>query len=116
MSWRPGLADPLPTKLVRVASVSDLEPETAKQVEAGGLVLCLARTDDGDYCAVDDECSHEEYSLSEGEVWADEIECPAHGSKFNLRTGAVRGFPATQPVRAYPVRIQGDDVMVEVPS
>lgn len=110
------MADPVPTKLVRVASTDDLEPETAKQVEAGGLTLCLARTDDGDYCAVDDECSHEEYWLSEGEVWGDEIECPKHGSKFNLRTGAVRGLPATQPVRAYPIRIEGDDVLVEVPS
>jgi nitrite reductase/ring-hydroxylating ferredoxin subunit len=102
--------------LVRVASKDDLEPETAKQVEAGDLVLCLARTDDGAYCALDDECSHEEYSLSEGEVWGDEIECPAHGSKFNLRTGAVRGLPATQPVRAYRTQIDGDDVLVEVPS
>lgn len=109
------MADPVPTRLVRVASKDDLDPETAKQVEAGGLVLCLARTDDGDYCAVDDECSHEEYSLSEGEVWGDEIECPKHGSKFNLRTGAVRGLPATQPVRAYHTRVEGDDVLVEVP-
>jgi len=105
-----------PTKLVRVASKDDLEPETTKQVQAGGLVLCLARTEDGEYCAVDDECSHEEYSLSEGEVWGDEIECPAHGSKFNLCTGAVRGLPATQPVRAYHTKVVGDDVLVELPS
>ncbi len=110
------MADPAASKLVRVASKEDLEPETAKQVEADGLVLCLARTDDGEFCALDDECSHEEYSLSEGEVWGDEIECPAHGSKFNLRTGAVRGLPATQPVRAYRTQVAGDDVMVEVPS
>lgn len=101
--------------VVRVAAVGDLEPETAKQVEAAGLTLCLARADDGTYCAVDDECTHEDYSLSEGEVWGDEIECPAHGSKFNLRTGAVRGFPATEPVRAYRTRVEGDDVLVEVP-
>jgi 3-phenylpropionate/trans-cinnamate dioxygenase ferredoxin subunit len=105
-----------PTKSIRVASKHDLEPETAMQVEAGGLVLCLARTDEGVYCALDDECSHEEYSLSEGEVWGDEVECPAHGSKFNLESGAVRGLPATQPVRAYRTRVEGDDVLVEVPS
>ncbi|MGH7920385.1 MAG: non-heme iron oxygenase ferredoxin subunit [Candidatus Dormibacteraceae bacterium] len=101
---------------VRVGRVGDLEPESAKQVQAGGFVLCLARAEDGTYHAIDDECSHEEYSLSEGEVWGDEIECPAHGSKFSLVTGAVRGFPATQPVRAYPTRVDGDDVIVEVPS
>lgn len=105
-----------PTQSIRVASKDDLPPETAVKVEVGGLVLCLARTDDGVYCALDDECSHEEYSLSEGEVWGDEIECPAHGSKFNLRTGAVRGLPATQPVRAYRTHVDGDDVVVEVPS
>ena len=110
------MADVDRTELVRVASKDELEPETTKQVQAGRLLLCLARTEDGVYCAVDDECSHEEYSLSEGEVWGDEIECPAHGSKFNLRTGAVRGLPATQPVRAYPTKVVGDDVMVELPS
>lgn len=110
------MAEEAAARAVRVASTGDLEPETAKQVRADGLTLCLARTDGGDWCAIDDECSHEEYSLSEGEVWGDEIECPAHGSKFNLRTGAVRGLPATHPVRAYPTRVEGGDVLVEVPS
>lgn len=100
---------------IRVAGADELEPETAKQVEAGGLTLCLARADDGTYHAIDDQCSHEDYPLSEGEVWGDEIECPAHGSKFNLINGAVRGFPATHPVRAYPTRVEGGDVVVEIP-
>ena len=53
--------------------------------------------------AVDDECSHEELSLSEGEVWAAEceIECPRHGSMFDLRSGKPCSLPATQPVHVY---------------
>ena len=103
-----------PTKSIRVASKHDLEPETAMQVEAGGLVLCLARTDEGVYCALDDECSHEEYSLSEGELWGLDVECPAHGSRFNLLSGGVTGLPAVVPARTYPVTVEGDDVYIEI--
>jgi 3-phenylpropionate/trans-cinnamate dioxygenase ferredoxin subunit len=101
-------------KLHLVARADELELETAKQVTAGGATICLARTEDGAYYAVDDTCSHEEYSLSEGEVWGEEIECPAHGSRFHLATGAVSGLPATKPVKAYRVELQDDDVLVEV--
>jgi 3-phenylpropionate/trans-cinnamate dioxygenase ferredoxin subunit len=102
-------------ELHRVAAADDLEPETATQVRVGDLTLCLARGEDGAYYAIDDTCSHEEYSLSEGEVWGEEIECPAHGSRFHLATGAVSGFPATHPVQAYRVEVRDGDVLVEVP-
>ena len=62
--------------------------------------------------AVGDECSHEDYSLAEGEVWADEreLECPRHGSTFDLRTGEACTLPATRPVPVYEVVLDGDDV------
>ena len=64
-----------------------------------------------------DECSHEDYSLSEGEVWAEEcqIECPRHGSTFDLVTGAPCSLPATQPVAVYEVLVDGDTVAVVLP-
>jgi 3-phenylpropionate/trans-cinnamate dioxygenase ferredoxin subunit len=74
------------------------------------------RIDDSFY-AVGDTCSHEDYSLSEGEVLADacEIECWKHGSMFDLRTGEPRSLPATKPVPVYRVAVEGDDVVVELP-
>ena len=67
--------------------------------------------------SIGDECSHEDYSLSEGDVWEDEceIECPKHGSTFSLTTGEPQTLPATQPVPVYTVRVDGDDVLVTLP-
>jgi 3-phenylpropionate/trans-cinnamate dioxygenase ferredoxin subunit len=71
---------------------------------------------DDDFYAVGDRCSHADFSLSEGEVWADEreIECWKHGSTFSLETGEPQSLPATTPVPVYDVRVEGGDVMVEV--
>ena len=74
---------------------------------------CVVRIGD-DLYAIGDRCSHADYSLSEGDVWADEreIECPKHGSTFSLLTGEPQTLPATQPVPSTTVRVDGDDVMV----
>lgn len=97
-----------------VATIDELEPETMKKVIVDGEELCLARGEDGVYYAVADTCSHEEYSLSEGEVWGTEIECPKHGSRFDLMTGQPHALPATAPVRTYPVELSGEEVLVEL--
>ena len=106
-----------------VCSVHDLAPGSARRVDVDGRRLCVVRVE-GDGCGadsawhvVDDECSHADYSLSEGEVWSDEceIECPQHGSTFSLLTGEPQSLPATRPVAVYPVRVVGDDVVVSLP-
>ena len=98
----------------RVASLSDLKPESLTLVELEGTPVCLARTEDGAVYAINDICSHEEYSLSAGEIWGDSVECPIHGSRFDLRTGRPNALPAVEPVATYPVELEGDDVYVEV--
>ncbi|MGA4508596.1 non-heme iron oxygenase ferredoxin subunit [Propionibacteriaceae bacterium G1746] len=69
---------------------------------------------EGEYFAIQDECSHAKVRLSEGDVEDCTIECYLHGSKFDLRTGAVLNLPATQPVPVYPCRVVGDDLEVDV--
>jgi 3-phenylpropionate/trans-cinnamate dioxygenase ferredoxin subunit len=64
--------------------------------------------------AIGDTCSHQDYSLSEGDVWGTEVECPLHGSRFNLATGQPDRLPATAPVPTYPVTIRAGEVYVEV--
>ena len=100
----------------RVCGTADVAPGSARRFDVAGLRLCVVHLGD-DWYAVGDECSHADYSLSEGDVWADEceIECPKHGSTFSLTTGEPQTLPATRPVAVYPVRVDGDDVMVEVP-
>jgi 3-phenylpropionate/trans-cinnamate dioxygenase ferredoxin subunit len=100
---------------VRLCSRSDLEPGTARRFDIDGDRVALVRIHDEFFC-VADRCSHEDYSLSEGEVLEDEceIECWKHGSTFDLRTGAACSLPATKPVPVYRVSVVGDDVMVEL--
>jgi len=109
------------TTELRACAVGDVPSGSAKRVDIGGVRLCvvhLARPDGGDaWYAIGDECSHADYSLSEGDVWVEEceIECPKHGSTFSLETGEPQTLPATQPVPVYDVRIEGDDVIVSMP-
>ncbi|MGH9195177.1 MAG: non-heme iron oxygenase ferredoxin subunit [Acidimicrobiia bacterium] len=99
----------------RVASASDVKPGNVIMVTLGDDPIALAHVDD-ELLAIGDVCSHEYVLLHDGFVDGDEIECPEHGSKFSLRTGAVRGLPATQPVAAYEVKVEGDDVFLRGPK
>ena len=98
---------------IRVCGVDDVASGSAKRVDVDGYRLCVVRVGD-DWYVINDECSHADYSLSEGDVWEDEreIECPKHGSTFSLETGEPLTLPATQPVPVYKVRVDGDDVLV----
>jgi 3-phenylpropionate/trans-cinnamate dioxygenase ferredoxin subunit len=85
----------------------------ARRFDVDGQRICLVRIGD-DFYAIGDECSHEDYSLAEGDVFTDEktIECWRHGSAFSLTTGEPTTLPATQPVPVYDVTVRGDDVIV----
>jgi 3-phenylpropionate/trans-cinnamate dioxygenase ferredoxin subunit len=98
----------------QVGKVEDVEVDTMKKIVVDGQEICLAHAEDGLYYAIADICTHEEYSLSEGELWGLDVECPAHGSRFNLQTGTVTGLPAVVPAKTYPVTVEGDDVYVEI--
>jgi 3-phenylpropionate/trans-cinnamate dioxygenase ferredoxin component len=101
---------------VRVCGVDDVAVDSARRFDVDGHRVAVVRIGD-DWYAIGDECSHQDYSLSEGEVWADEceIECPKHGSTFSLKTGDPQSLPATKPVPVYEIRVDGDDVLVTLP-
>ena len=85
-------------------------------VEVGTRRICLARTEEGDVHAVDDTCTHEEESLSEGWLDGSCIECPAHNSIFDLRTGEAVTLPADEPVLTYPVRVDDGHIFIGLPA
>jgi 3-phenylpropionate/trans-cinnamate dioxygenase ferredoxin component len=103
------------SELVRVCGRDDLVPGTAKCFDVDGHKVAVVRVHDDFFC-VADQCSHEDYSLSEGEVLEDEceIECWKHGSTFDLRTGEPCSLPATKPVAVYPIKVEGEHVLVEI--
>ena len=86
---------------------------SVRQVDLDGIPVAVVRIGDDVY-AISDVCSHANVSLSGGEVWCDELEleCPKHGSAFNLRTGEPSTLPATQPVAVYEARVIDGQVVV----
>jgi 3-phenylpropionate/trans-cinnamate dioxygenase ferredoxin component len=102
---------------VRLCGVHDVEADSARRVDVAGLRVAVVHIGD-DWYAIADRCSHADESLSEGDVWAEEreLECPKHGSTFSLLTGEPQTLPATRPVPVFEVRVEGDDVMLVLPS
>jgi 3-phenylpropionate/trans-cinnamate dioxygenase ferredoxin component len=97
----------------RACALTDVPDEGVIPVEVGGVEVAIVKSE-GQVFAVRDECSHAQIMLSEGDVEGCEIECWLHGSRFDLRTGEPTGLPAYEPVPVYPVRLDGDDVLVDV--
>lgn len=96
---------------VTVAKVTDLAPGEMTYVEVADDPVCLINLD-GEFYALSDICTHEEASLSDGEIVGDEVECPLHGGAFNIRTGSPVAFPVVTPVATYRVRVAGDDIQI----
>ena len=102
------------SEFVAVASEHDVPAGEVRVVEAAGRSLCLGHCADGTWGAIDNVCTHDGGILGEGELDECLVECPRHGARFDLKTGEVKALPAVFPVNAYPVRIVGGRVEVDV--
>ncbi len=99
---------------VKVAQLAELEPGTTKVVDVQGRRIALCHVRDGGVFAVDDVCTHDGAPLDQGDLDGHAIECPRHGARFDVRTGAVIALPAMVPIQTYDVHVDGDDVSVRV--
>jgi nitrite reductase/ring-hydroxylating ferredoxin subunit len=97
---------------IEVALVADVPEGQGLRVEIGEEPVALWKVE-GEIYATSDTCTHEETSLSEGDLWDEVVECPLHGAQFDVRTGAVLCLPAVFPLATYPVRVDDDRVYVE---
>ena len=93
---------------------SEIEPGTVRVVEVDGRSLCIGLTEDGEWGAIDNICTHDGGVLGNGELDGTAVECPRHGGRFDLFTGRVLALPPVRPVRAYHARLVGDEVQVEL--
>jgi 3-phenylpropionate/trans-cinnamate dioxygenase ferredoxin subunit len=107
------MSKPESAGFVRACAVSDLKEDGVISVVLGDDEIAIVKTE-GEVFAIRDWCSHAAVPLSEGEVDGYTIECWLHGSCFDLRTGQPTSMPATVPVPVYPVKIEGDDVLVSI--
>ena len=98
---------------VKAAAVADVAPGVGKPVEVAGRRLALFLTE-GQYYAIDATCPHRGAPLDEGECIGSEVICPWHDARFDLKTGAHLCPPARNGVRSYPVRVNGNDIEVDV--
>jgi 3-phenylpropionate/trans-cinnamate dioxygenase ferredoxin component len=102
--------------LVRICGVDDVPEGEARRFPVGEKLVAVVNLGQEGFRAIDAICSHEHYFLDEGEVDADActIECPKHGSTFDLLTGKPRTLPAVAPVAVYDVKTEDSDVLIEV--
>ena len=104
--------------LVRIGRTDGVPEGERRRFEPDHRPVAVADLGDEGFRVVDAICSHAHYFLDEGEVDVDDetIECPKHGSTFDLNTGGPRTLPATQPVEVFATKIEDDDVLIEVPE
>ena len=96
---------------IRVAPLADFPPGSRRVVDVDGAVVAVFNLD-GEICAIEDICTHDGGELASGVLEGEEIICPRHGARFNIRTGAVAAPPAYEAVAVLPTRLA--DGWVEV--
>jgi 3-phenylpropionate/trans-cinnamate dioxygenase ferredoxin component len=102
-------------RFVRVARVGDIPDGRPEIFDVDDRKIAVYRLDGG-YYAIEDLCTHDGGPLAEGEVEGDQVICPRHGARFDIKTGAALSFPAVTPVDTYPVRVDGDELWIGLPE
>lgn len=100
---------------IEIGRAGELRPGAMKRVDINGRRILLANVD-GRFYAADDTCTHEEASLSSGFLKGAWVQCPLHGSRFNVCSGEVLDEPAEENLRTYPVRMEGDRILIALPQ
>lgn len=96
-----------------LARKSEIPQGATKRVVLNGESVLLCNVE-GEIYAIEDVCTHDGGPLDQGELMGDRIMCPRHGAFFDVRTGAALTLPAIVPVQTFPVRIDGDDIYLDV--
>lgn len=99
------------TERIAIGRLEDLPVGRGVRVEVAGHRIAVFRIG-SDVYAIGDRCSHAEASLAEGELFDHEVECPRHGSEFDVRTGEPGSLPATRPVPVYAVDVTDEGVFL----
>jgi 3-phenylpropionate/trans-cinnamate dioxygenase ferredoxin component len=97
----------------KVASVKDLAPGGKIVVDVDGQSIALYHVE-GKFYATDDICTHDGGPLAYGALEGYEIVCPRHGARFDVRTGKALCMPAFVPIDTYPVKVEGQDILVDI--
>jgi len=102
-------------EFIGAGKLGELRPGTMKRIDIRGRRILLANVD-GRICAVDDTCTHEDASLSGGVLEGEWVRCPLHGSRYSVCSGQALEEPAEENLRSYPVRVEGERILVALPD
>ena len=97
---------------VNVADTQDIQPSQMKEVEVNGEKICLANVE-GKYYAIGNVCTHLGGPLAQGKLEGHEVQCPWHGSRFDIRTGRVARPPAIRSEPTYEIKVEDDNILVK---
>lgn len=112
------MVDTLKKRWAAAGQISEIVPGKPKIQDFGHLRVAIFELEGADkgYYAIEDVCTHDDGPVAEGPVEGCVIECPRHGAKFDIKTGAVIAMPAITPIRTFPVRVVGPKIEVEIPE
>ena len=96
-----------------VAKKSEVAEGATKRVQVNGQNVLLCNVD-GEIFAIEDVCTHDGGALDQGELMGERIMCPRHGAFFDVRTGDALTLPAIEPVQTFKVRVEGEDIFVDL--
>jgi 3-phenylpropionate/trans-cinnamate dioxygenase ferredoxin subunit len=98
---------------VKVGRENEIPEGEVRVFEVEGTGVAIAKVD-GKLFAIEDVCTHDDGPLGEGLLEGCEIECPRHGARFDVRTGAATRMPAAAPVAVFAVKVENGEVLIEV--
>lgn len=98
---------------IRAGSLNDIKPGQLVRADIPGQQILLTNVD-GEIFAIAEMCTHEDFSLFMGALDGELVSCSLHGSRFSVRTGEPQEEPACVPLKTYPVKIDGEDILVAV--
>jgi nitrite reductase/ring-hydroxylating ferredoxin subunit len=102
------------TQSVTVRQATDVKPGDVTALEVAGVRIAVANVN-GHLFAIDELCTHEQCSLAEeGTLEGAVVTCGCHGAQFDVTTGQVLAPPAVEPLKTYPVHVEGGQIVVEV--
>lgn len=103
------------SEFIKVATLDEIPVNGSKLIEVDMYEIALFNLN-GEIYAIENICTHDGGPLGEGTIVnGHEVQCPRHGARFDIRTGAALSFPAFEPTASYAVRIEGQDVLIESP-
>ncbi|MBN1681701.1 MAG: non-heme iron oxygenase ferredoxin subunit [Anaerolineae bacterium] len=103
------------SRFVSIAKTSEIPPGERAFYEVEGIYIAVFNVG-GTYYAIEDACTHDDGPLAEGDLHGFELECPRHGARFDIRTGDALSMPAVTPTGVFPVKVDGDDILIELPD